>query len=88
MSLKLSVIGAGYLGAVHAACMAELGHEVVAIDTDAAKVEALAQARPSMYEPGLAEMLQRVLPTGRLTFTTDYALAADVAARRAAKGLS
>ena len=77
MSLKLSVIGAGYLGAVHAACMAELGHEVVAIDTDAAKVEALAQARPSMYEPGLAEMLQRVLPTGRLTFTTDYALAAD-----------
>ena len=77
MSLKLSVIGAGYLGAVHAACMAELGHEVVAIDTDAAKVEALAQAQPSMYEPGLAEMLERVLPTGRLTFTTDYALAAD-----------
>lgn len=72
----MTVIGAGYLGAVHAACMAELGHEVVAIDTDAAKVEALSQAQPSMYEPGLAEMLEQVLPTGRLTFTTDYALAA------------
>lgn len=79
-TLKMSVIGAGYLGAVHAVCMAELGHEVVAIDTDAAKVEALSAGRPSMYEPGLEELLARVLPTGRLKFTTDYALAegADV----------
>ncbi len=73
----MSVIGAGYLGAVHAACMADLGHEVVAIDTDQAKIDALSAARPSMYEPGLAEMLEKVLPTGRLTFTSDYALAAD-----------
>ena len=77
VSLKLSVIGAGYLGAVHAACMAYLGHEVVAIDTDEAKVASLAAGRPAMYEPGLEELLARVLPTGRLTFTTDYALAAD-----------
>ena len=77
MSVKLSVIGAGYLGAVHAACMADLGHEVVAIDTDAEKVAALSAARAPMFEPGLDELLTRALATNRLTFTTDYALAAD-----------
>ncbi len=73
----MSVIGAGYLGAVHAACMAELGHEVVAIDTDAAKIAALAEGRAPMFEPGLDDLLTRALGTGRLTFTTDYAQAAD-----------
>ena len=73
----MTVIGAGYLGAVHAACMAELGHEVVAIDTDAGKVASLAQGQAPMYEPGLDDLLARALATGRLTFTTDYALAAD-----------
>jgi UDPglucose 6-dehydrogenase len=71
--MKLSVIGCGYLGAVHAACMAELGHEVVGIDVDAAKVAGLNQADPGMYEPGLSEMLSRNLANGRLRFTTDYA---------------
>ena len=77
VALKMSVIGAGYLGAVHAACMAHLGHEVVAIDVDEAKVASLSQGKPSIWEPGLEEMLAEVLPTGRLVFTTDYSLAAD-----------
>ena len=77
MSVKLSVIGAGYLGAVHAACMADLGHEVVAVDTDAAKIAALSAARAPMFEPGLDELLARALATNRLTFTTDHARAAD-----------
>ncbi|MGL5857371.1 MAG: UDP-glucose dehydrogenase family protein [Angustibacter sp.] len=77
MSLSLSVIGTGYLGAVHAAAMADLGHTVVAIDVDEAKVAALATGRAPFYEPGLPELLERSLASGRLTFTTDYAAAAD-----------
>jgi UDPglucose 6-dehydrogenase len=74
--MRLSVIGCGYLGAVHAACMAELGHEVVGIDVDPIKVAALNLAQPTLYEPGLVELLQRNLANGRLRFTTDYAAAA------------
>lgn len=76
MALTISVIGTGYLGVVHAACMADLGHNVIGIDTDAAKIEALSQGRTPLYEPGLDELLERVLPTGRLTFSTDIAAAA------------
>ena len=80
MSLIISVIGTGYLGVVHAACMADLGHTVVAVDTDEAKVRSLSHGVAPMFEPGLDELLARVLPTGRLRFTTDYAQArgADV----------
>ena len=77
MSLTISVIGTGYLGVVHAACMADLGHTVIAIDTDAAKVESLSRGVPPIYEPGLEELLASVLATGRLRFTTNYAEAAD-----------
>jgi len=73
----MTVIGCGYLGAVHAACMAELGHEVLGIDVDAAKIEALASGRAPFYEPGLPELLQSAAATGRLKFTTDMSLAAD-----------
>lgn len=73
MALTISVIGTGYLGAVHAVCMADLGHQVVAVDTDAAKIEALSAGRTPLFEPGLDEMLERVLATGRLCFTTDWA---------------
>jgi UDPglucose 6-dehydrogenase len=76
MPLRLSVIGTGYLGAVHAASMAELGHDVVAVDVDAAKIELLASGQAPFYEPGLPELLERALATGRLHFTTDYAQAA------------
>ena len=77
MSLRLSVIGTGYLGAVHAAAMAELGHDVVAIDVDQAKIDLLAAGQAPFFEPGLPELLQRSLATGRLRFTTDYGEAAD-----------
>ena len=77
MAHAISVIGTGYLGAVHAACMADLGHDVIALDTDAAKVAALASGRAPLFEPGLDDLLQRTLASGHLTFTTDWAQVAD-----------
>ncbi|WP_448642064.1 UDP-glucose dehydrogenase family protein [Geodermatophilus sp. URMC 63] len=74
--MKISVIGCGYLGAVHAASMAELGHEVVGIDVDEQKIAALRQARAPFYEPGFEELLARTLATGRLRFGTDVTEAA------------
>src|ERR687885_2872491 len=74
--MKVSVVGCGYLGAVHAASMAELGHEVVGIDVDEPKIAALNQARAPFYEPGFEELLARTLASGRLRFSTDVADAA------------
>ncbi len=76
MGLRVAVVGAGYLGAVHAVCMAHLGHDVVAVDQDAEKVRALGRAEAPFFEPGLDELLGEVLATGRLRFTEDYADAA------------
>ena len=70
---KLTVIGCGYLGAVHAACMAQLGHEVTGIDVDVPKVELLASGRTPFFEPGFEEVLQSALAGGRLSFTADMA---------------
>lgn len=70
------MIGCGYLGAVHAACMAKLGHEVTGIDVDKDKVEALADGRAPFFEPGLSELLVETGATGRLAFTTDFSAAA------------
>lgn len=77
--MRISVIGTGYLGAVHAACMAELGHDVLGIDTDARKVAALAGGRPPFYEPGLAEILATTVRLGKLRFSTSLADAAAFA---------
>ncbi|WP_199422809.1 UDP-glucose dehydrogenase family protein [Actinotalea solisilvae] len=74
--MRISVIGCGYLGAVHAACMAKLGHEVVGVDVDAEKVALLASGRAPFYEPGLPELLAETMATGRLTFGTDVAAVA------------
>jgi UDPglucose 6-dehydrogenase len=71
--VRISVIGCGYLGAVHAASMAKLGHDVVGVDVDAVKVAELAAGRAPFYEPGLPELLDEVMATGRLRFTTDMA---------------
>jgi UDPglucose 6-dehydrogenase len=71
--MKISVIGCGYLGAVHAASMAELGHDVVGIDVDRPKVESLQQAKAPFYEPGFEELLGTSLASGRLRFSTDMA---------------
>ncbi|MEN2740526.1 UDP-glucose/GDP-mannose dehydrogenase family protein [Microbacterium sp. X-17] len=78
--MRLSVIGCGYLGAVHAAAMASIGHDVVGIDVDKSKVASLTAGRAPFFEPGLQQILESGLASGRLTFTTDIAAAhgADV----------
>jgi UDPglucose 6-dehydrogenase len=73
--MKISVIGCGYLGAVHAAAMASIGHEVVGVDVDAAKISQLASGVAPFFEPGLPEILASSLASGRLKFTTDIELA-------------
>jgi len=75
--MRLSVIGTGYLGATHAAAMAELGHEVVGVDVDAAKVARLAAGEVPFFEPGLADLLAPHVASGRLRFTTSMREAAD-----------
>ena len=74
--MKISVIGCGYLGAVHASAMAELGHDVVGIDIDESKINQLARGIAPFYEPGLPEVLASALATGRLRFSTKMADAA------------
>ncbi|GAB3757367.1 UDP-glucose/GDP-mannose dehydrogenase family protein [Microlunatus parietis] len=72
----ISVIGCGYLGAVHATCLAHLGHTVVGIDSDRELAARLDAGRPSFYEPGLESLLTETLATGRLRFTGDPAAVA------------
>jgi len=74
--VKLTTIGCGYLGAVYAAAMASLGHDVVGLDVDEAKVAALNEGRAPFYEPALDDLIAESLRTGRLRFSTDYAQAA------------
>jgi len=74
--MRLTVIGCGHLGATHAACMAELGHEVLGIDVDADKVALLNAGRAWFQEPDLDELLARHTKAGRLRFTTSFAAAA------------
>ncbi|MFX1819338.1 UDP-glucose/GDP-mannose dehydrogenase family protein [Pseudarthrobacter sp. CC4] len=77
--MKVSVIGCGYLGAVHSAALARLGHDVVGIDVDAGKVQALAAGRPSFFEPGLPELLAAGAEAGTLHYSTNIADAAGCA---------
>lgn len=77
--MRLTVIGTGYLGAVHAACMADIGHDVLGVDTDSGKIAALAAGRAPFFEPGLPEILIRNTRAGRLRFTTSLQEAADFA---------
>ncbi|MEW1976044.1 UDP-glucose/GDP-mannose dehydrogenase family protein [Microbacterium profundi] len=71
--MKLSVIGCGYLGAVHAAAMASIGHEVVGIDVDERKIATLSAGEAPFFEPGLPEILSAGIASGNLRFTTDMA---------------
>ena len=71
-SVKLTVIGTGYLGLTHAVCMAELGHDVLAIDTDEYKIEKAASGEVPFFEPGLEPLLRKHLESGRLRFTMDF----------------
>ena len=77
--MKMTVIGTGYLGATHAACIAELGHDVLGVDVDEAKIASLSAGKVPFFEPGLPEVLERNIDSGRLAFTTDYAQAAEFA---------
>ena len=72
MALKISVIGTGYLGATHAACISSLGFEVIGIDTDASKIAALSQGKVPFYEPELEDLLSQEIASGRLTFSTEF----------------
>lgn len=76
-SMRCTVFGTGYLGATHAAGMAELGHEVLGIDIDPGKIAKLAAGDIPFYEPGLRKMLRDNIEAGRLQFTTDYDEAAE-----------
>jgi UDPglucose 6-dehydrogenase len=77
MTLTLSVVGCGYLGATHAACMSSLGFTVVGVDTDPEKVALLQSGKLPFYEPGLDSLLEQEMKTGRLTFTTDFSAVKD-----------
>ncbi|RVU18551.1 UDP-glucose/GDP-mannose dehydrogenase family protein [Streptomyces antnestii] len=82
MALKITVIGTGYLGATHAAAMAELGFEVLGLDVVPEKIEMLTRGEVPMYEPGLEELLRKHVAgiegsTGRLRFTMDWAEVAE-----------
>lgn len=70
--MKITVLGTGYLGATHAACMAELGHEVLGVDVDLAKIAALSEGKVPFHEPGLPAILKRNIDAGRLSFTDSY----------------
>ncbi|MDQ1028758.1 UDPglucose 6-dehydrogenase [Streptomyces umbrinus] len=82
MALKITVIGTGYLGATHAAAMAELGFEVLGLDVVPEKIEMLQRGEVPMYEPGLEELLAKHVAgiegsSGRLRFTMDWAEVAE-----------
>ena len=77
MARRVTVLGTGYLGTTHAACMAELGFDVLGVDVDAARIGALAAGRLPFYEPGLEPLLERGLRSGRLRFSTSFREAAD-----------
>src|ERR1700748_1511964 len=71
-SRRVSVIGVGYLGLTHAVCMADLGHEVLAIDVDADRIARAAAGQAPFFEPGLEPLLRKNLDAGRLRFGADY----------------
>ncbi|MFH1833445.1 MAG: nucleotide sugar dehydrogenase, partial [bacterium] len=74
---KLTVVGAGYVGLVTVACMAELGHDIVAMDLDADKIDLLRRGEVAIYEPGLVDLI--AAHRGRIEFTTDAGSAGTAA---------
>src|SRR5258706_4467655 len=75
--MNVTVIGVGYLGAVPAACLAELGHQVLGVDTHAERIAHLARGEAPFFEPGLADLLVRGISSGRLSFGTALTAAAE-----------
>src|SRR5262249_19131642 len=70
-TVKIAVVGTGYVGLVQGTCLAESGNDVACVDKVAAKIEGLKQGKVPIYEPGLAELVHRNIRDGRLKFTTD-----------------
>ncbi len=77
MARRVTVLGTGYLGTTHAACMADLGFEVLGVDIDADRISALSAGKLPFYEPELEPLLERGIASGRLRFTTSFQEAAD-----------
>jgi UDPglucose 6-dehydrogenase len=77
--MQVSVLGTGYLGATHAACLVALGHDVVGVDTDAERIARLCTGRAPFHEPGLDDLLRRGVESGQLVFETRYERAAEQA---------
>src|SRR3569623_1481238 len=75
--MRIAMIGTGYVGLVAGACFSDFGHDVICVDKDAAKIDALKQGVMPIFEPGLDQLVERNVRGGRLSFTTD--LAAGVA---------
>ena len=75
--MKITVIGAGYVGLVSAACLAEVGNQVLCLDVDLAKIKLLKDGGIPIHEPGLLEIVARNVAAGRLNFTTDIVHAVD-----------
>jgi UDPglucose 6-dehydrogenase len=73
--MRITMIGSGYVGLVSGACFSDFGHDVVCVDKDAAKIDALKAGRMPIYEPGLDQLVASNVAAGRLTFTTDLAQA-------------
>ena len=71
--MNITVIGCGYVGLVSGTCLSALGHRIIAVDVDKARVESLRQGKVPIYEPGLSELIQAEVKNGRLSFTTDTA---------------
>ena len=69
--MKLAIFGTGYVGLVSGACLAEVGHDVLCMDVDQAKIDQLRAGTIPIWEPGLQPIVERNLAEGRLRFTTD-----------------
>jgi UDPglucose 6-dehydrogenase len=75
--MKVCVFGLWHLGCVTAACLAQAGHQVVALDADPDVIDSLRQGKPPLFEPGLEELIKSGMETGRLRFENDPAVVAD-----------
>ena len=75
--MKITIYGAGYVGLVTGACLADVGNEVLLVDVDEARVAALKCGEIPIYEPGLTAIIQRCVQSGQLDFTTDASTSAQ-----------